>query len=107
MNKKGHLNPVEKVIKDTALGVKSIVFKPIDFISDSIKKNNEKNKIYDKYKELEEKYNNIKDYEEKIDNLEKEKQELQKLLDIKESLSDYDKINVTAIFINIKKNDIV
>ena len=97
MNKKSNLNPFEKLLKDTVLTVGSVITKPINFISDKLQESKEKNNIYEKYKDLEEKYNNIKNYEEEIDNLKQENKELANLLDIQNILTDYDYINATIV----------
>lgn len=101
MNTKRNLNPVEKIIKDTVLIASDVICKPINFISDKIKENKEKNKIYEKYKNLELEYNNIKNYESEIDNLKRENNELRKQLNLEETLLDYDKINASVVNRNI------
>lgn len=101
MNTKRNLNPVEKFIKDAVLITGDIICKPIDFINDKIKEGKEKDKLYKKYKKLEEKYNSIKYYEEAIDNLNKENGELRKQLGLSETLLDYEKINAVVVNRNI------
>lgn len=95
------LNPFEKIVKDATLTVGSVFYKPVQFVQNKISENKEKNSIYKKYKDLEEKYKSINFNEAKIDELEKEINELKKLLEIKETLSDYDKINATIVNRNI------
>ena len=101
MNTKRNLNPVEKVIKDTVLSVGKVIYKPIDFISDKIKENNEKNNLYKKYQELLKDYNNLKNYSEELENLKKDNENLKKQLGIMETLSDYEKINTSVVNRNV------
>ena len=96
-----NLNAFERIIKDVSLSISSVVYKPVDFFQNKIKENKEKNNIYEKYKELEEKYNSINFNESRIDELEKEVAELKDLLKIEETLSEYEKINATVINRNV------
>lgn len=96
-----NLNPIEKVIKDACLTVSSAFYKPVSFVKDKINENSEKKNIYNKYKELEEKYNSINFDSAKIQELEKENKELKELLDLENTLLDYEKINASVINRNV------
>lgn len=95
------LNPFEKVVKDAALTVGSVFYKPVQFFQNKINENKEKNNIYKKYKDLEEKYKSISFNEARINELEKELDDLKKILEIKDTLVEYDKINATTVNRNI------
>lgn len=101
MKKEKNLNPVEKVIKDACLTVSSVFYKPVNFVQNIIKENNEKTRIYKEYKELEEKREKMNANEALIDELKKENNELKKLLELNNTLVEYDKINATVINRNI------
>ena len=101
MKKEKNLNPVEKVIKDACLTVSSVFYKPVSFVQNIIKENNEKTRIYKEYKELEEKREKMNANEALIDELKKENNELKKLLELNNTLVEYDKINATVINRNI------
>lgn len=101
MKKEKNLNPVEKVIKDACLTVSSVFYKPVNFVQNIIKENNEKTRIYKEYKELDEKREKMNANEALIDELKKENNELKKLLELNNTLVEYDKINATVINRNI------
>ena len=101
MKKEKNLNPVEKVIKDACLTVSSVFYKPVSFVQNIIKENNEKTRIYKEYKKLEEKREKMNANEALIDELKKENNELKKLLELNNTLVEYDKINATVINRNI------
>ena len=95
------LNFLEKAIKDSVNFVEKIVYAPVDFVKDKIDLQNEKNKIYKKYKNIEKE--NIKEnsYKATIDELNNEIKELKNLLDLNNITSDYNVINATVINRNI------
>lgn len=97
LKKDRNLNPFEKVIKDTCLTISSTFYKPVTFIKNKINEAHEKKKIYKKYKVLEEKYNATNFDSAKMKELEKENNELKKLLELKDTLSEYQKINATVV----------
>ena len=101
LKKDRNLNPFEKVIKDTCLTISSTFYKPVTFIKNKINEAHEKKKIYKKYKALEEKYNATKFDSAKMEELEKENNELKKLLELKDTLSEYQKINATVVNRNV------
>lgn len=92
---------IEKIVKDSVNFVEKIVYAPIDFVKDKIDLQNEKNKIYKKYKNIEKE--NIKEnsYKATIDELNNEIKELKNLLDLNNITSDYQMINATVINRNI------
>lgn len=61
-----NLTIFEKTIKDSVLTVQKILAFPIDFVANKINENNEKNKMYEKYIDLE---NQVKENEKyKVEN---------------------------------------
>jgi len=96
--KKDNLNFFERFVKDSSYVVSNIVTSPIKFIKNSIKKHNEKEDIYKKYKELKEKYESIEFDEARIDELEKTNKALKDVLNIKKDLQGYTYLNSTVIY---------
>ena len=95
------LNFLEKAIKDSVNFVEKIVYVPIDFVKDNIDLQKEKNKIYKKYKDIEEDSIKENSYKATIDELNNEIKELKSLLDLNNITSDYNVINATVINRNI------
>ena len=52
MNKED-LSPIEKAMKDATLTVTKILYKPVQVVKDKMKEYQEKQDLYEKYKELE------------------------------------------------------
>lgn len=95
------LNFLEKAIKDSVNFVEKIVYAPVDFVKDNIDLQKEKNKIYKKYKDIEEDSIKENSYKATIDELNNEIKELKSLLDLNNITSDYNVINATVINRNI------
>ena len=95
------LNFFEKAIKDSTTFVTGTIYKPIGFIKDKIKENDEKNKIYKQYKKLKEKADKATLYEARIKELEGEIDNLKKSLDINQTITDYKKINASVVNRNV------
>ena len=92
----------EKVIKDSVLFVSKIVYTPISYISSNIKKDKEKNNIYEKYEELLQSVNEIDSLKAYNNELEKEIKELKKIVDINNTLSEKSYLNATVINRNLE-----
>lgn len=92
-----HLNFFEKAIKDSTTFISSTIYKPIGFIKNKIKENNEKNKIYKKYKKLKSNSDKTKAYEARIKELEKEVDNLKKSIEVNQVITDYKKINASVV----------
>lgn len=92
----------EKVIKDSVLFVSKIVYTPISYISSNIKKDKEKNNIYEKYEELLQSVNEIDSLKAYNSELEKEIKELKKIVDINNTLSEKSYLNATVINRNLE-----
>ncbi len=95
------LNFFEKAIKDSTTFLTGTIYKPIGFIKDKIKENDEKNKIYKQYKKLKEKADKAKLYEARIKVLEGEIDNLKTSLDINQTITDYKKINASVVNRNV------
>lgn len=92
----------EKVIKDSVLFVSKMVYTPISYISSNIKKDKEKNNIYEKYEELLQSVNEIDSLKAYNSELEKEIKELKKIVDINNTLSEKSYLNATVINRNLE-----
>lgn len=91
----------EKIIKDTGLFINTIFYAPTNYISGIIKERNEKNNIYDKYKKLEEQVDSINELNAINGELKDELAKLKKVLELNESLYDYQKVTATVINRNL------
>ncbi|MBR3210113.1 MAG: rod shape-determining protein MreC [Bacilli bacterium] len=92
------LNPVERGIKDLGTMTIKLVSSPIRFVKSKIDRNNEKEKIYKKYKSLlkeKEEYEKVKASNE---NLEETVKKLKKSLELNTVLSDQFMVNATVIY---------
>lgn len=95
------LNFLEKGIKDSVNFVEKILYAPIDFVKDKINLQKKKNKIYKKYKKIEEEEQMKDSYLATIEELEKEIDDLKQQLDLNHVLSEYTSINATVINRNV------
>jgi len=95
------LNFLEKGIKDSVNFVEKILYAPIDFVKDKINLQKKKNKIYKKYKKIEEEEQMKDSYLATIEELKKEIDDLKQQLDLNHVLSEYTSINATVINRNV------
>ena len=96
-----NLTIFEKTIKDSVLTVQKILAFPIDFVANKINENNVKNKMYEKYIDLE---NQVKENEKyKIENEELKKQlsDMKELLNINDTIAEYTYLNANVINRNL------
>ena len=84
-----NLTIFEKTIKDSILTVQKVFSFPIDFITNKINTNNEKNKMYEKYLELENQVKENEKYRVENEELKKQLEDMKKLLDINETIAEY------------------
>lgn len=96
-----NLTIFEKTIKDSILTVQKIFAFPIDLVSNKINDNNEKNQMYEKYKELENKVNENEKYKIENEELKKQLEDMKKLLDINEIISEYTYLNANVVSRNL------
>ena len=96
-----NLTIFEKTIKDSILTVQKIFAFPIDLVSNKINDNNEKNQMYEKYKELENQVNENEKYKIENEELKKQVEDMKKLLDINEIISEYTYLNANVVSRNL------
>lgn len=101
LNKNRNLSIPEKIIKDTTLFASSVLSSPINFIKNKINENNEKEEIYQNYKEIKAKEDSIKNLEAERDNLKEEVEDLKKQLKLNEVYSESSYLNATVINRNV------
>ena len=95
------LNPVEKVAKDTITVVLKVVSAPFNFVKDKIDEAIEKNNIYEKYKELQNKEEQVDSVISQNENLKNEISKLKDALELNTILSDKVYLNATVVSRNI------
>ena len=95
------LNPVEKVAKDTITVVLKVVSAPFNFVKDKIDGAIEKNNIYEKYKELQNKEEQVDSVISQNENLKNEISKLKDTLELNTILSDKVYLNATVVSRNI------
>ena len=95
------LNPVEKVAKDTITVVLKVVSAPFNFVKDKIDEAIEKNNIYEKYKELQNKEEQVDSVISQNENLKNEINKLKDTLELNTILSDKVYLNATVVSRNI------
>ncbi len=101
VNTTRELTSVEKSIKDTVLLVNKIIYAPVDFVTTKIDEHNEKNDLYNKYKELEKKVDATDLVNAEKKELEKEVGDLKEVLELNTILSDTEYLNATIINRNL------
>lgn len=95
------LNFIEKIIKDCVNFTEKIIYAPIDFVQDKIKLQKEKDRIYKKYKNIDQQKQKKDSYKAQIIELKKEINNLKSILDLNSVISDYNTINATVINRNV------
>lgn len=96
-----NLNFIEKATKDGALFISNIALTPVNFIKDKIKESQEKDDLYDKYKELESKVDSYESLLAEKRELEKEIEELKQVVELNNLLSDKKVMNAVVISRNL------
>ena len=96
-----NLTIFEKTIKDSVLTVQKILAFPIDFVSNKISENNEKNKMYEKYIELENQVKENEKYKVENEELKKQLSDMKKLLNINDTIAEYTYLNANVINRNL------
>jgi len=97
MSKDRNLTIFEKAIKDSIYTIENIISLPIDFINNKIKENKEKNDIYENYKRLASRIENSEIIENKNKELEKQLLEMKEILELNNTLVEYNYVNATVI----------
>lgn len=100
-NPNRNLSIFEKSLKDSIYVVEKVISFPINFINDKIKENKEKQNIYENYRKLVERIDNVEIIEKENEELEKQLNEMKEVLELNNTLIEYDYINATVISRNI------
>lgn len=87
----------EKAIKDSVLTVQKILGYPIEFITNKIDENKEKDKMYEEYQKLQQEVVDNNHYKIENDELKKQLEEMKELLNINDTLADYTELNAVVI----------
>ena len=95
------LNPVEKVAKDIGTVVLKVVSAPFNFVQDKLDEMAEKNNLYEKYKELQNKEDQVDSVIAQNENLQNEVNKLKETLNLNTILSDKVYLNATVVSRNI------
>lgn len=96
-----NLTIFEKTIKDSVLTVQKILAFPIDFVANKISENNEKNKMYEKYIELENQVKENEKYKVENEELKKQLSDMKELLNINATIAEYTYLNANVINRNL------
>lgn len=96
-----NLTIFEKTIKDSVLTVQKILAFPIDFVANKINENNEKNKIYEKYIDLENQVKENEKYKVENEELKKQLSDMKELLNINATIAEYTYLNANVINRNL------
>lgn len=96
-----NLTIFEKTIKDSVLTVQKILAFPIDFVANKINENNEKNKMYEKYIELENQVKENEKYKVENEELKKQLSDMKELLNINDTIAEYTYLNANVINRNL------
>lgn len=92
------LNFIERATKDGTLFISNIVLTPVNYVKGKIEEINDKNDLYDNYKEIETKIDSYETLVAEKEELEKELNELKKVVGTNNLLSD--KLIMNAVVIN-------
>lgn len=92
---------VERGLQDVIVAVQKIISYPVRFVTDQIDQNKEKNKVYKKYKKLEAQAEQMEAELARTQELESELQEMKALLELNQTLIEYDYVNATVITRNL------
>lgn len=87
----------EKTIKDSVLTVQKILGYPIEFITNKIDENKEKDKMYEEYQKLQQEVADNNHYKIENEELKKQLEEMKELLNINDTLADYTELNAVVI----------
>lgn len=101
LRKDRDLNPIEKFAQDTGTAILKVVSAPFNFVKEKIEEMQEKDNIYEKYKDLKNKEEQIDSIIAENENLESEIQKLKDTLELNTVLSDTVFLNATIVTRNI------
>lgn len=92
---------IEKGLRDVGLNIQKVLYTPFRFVGDKIDNYNEMKRIYREYKKLDDNKSKTNLITEENKELKKSVEDLKKLLDLNNSMSDYDLVNATVINRNV------
>lgn len=95
------LSPIEKSIKDTVLLVNKVVYAPVKFVKDKMKEHQEKENLYEKYKQLEKKVKETDLINAERLELKKELEDMKKTLELNHTLGESSYLNATVVNRNL------
>ncbi len=101
LKKDRNLNFFERFAKDTGMIVLKVAYSPFNFVKEQIAEMQEKDNLYEKYKELKEKEDEMDSLQAENDNLRNEVNNLKESLDLNSILSDKVLLNATVVNRNI------
>ena len=101
LKKDRNLNFFERFAKDTGMIVLKVAYSPFNFVKEQIAEMQEKDNLYEKYKELKEKEDEMDSLQAENDNLRNEVNSLKESLDLNSILSDKVLLNATVVNRNI------
>lgn len=92
---------VENVFKSTGTFTLKVVSYPINFFNDTIRREREKNIIYDTYHSMQEKYDSINTLASELKEAKKEVADLEGLLNLNSTFSENSYVNATVLSRNV------
>ncbi len=92
---------VENIFKSTGTFTLKVVSYPINFFNDTIKREREKNRIYDTYHSMQEKYDSINTLASELKEAKKEVADLEELLNLNSTFSENSYVNATVLSRNV------
>lgn len=101
MKNNRNVNFVNGFFKDSALFINKVINTPINFVKEKINEKEEQKDLLKKYKKLKNKYKSTENLRLENSELKKEIKELKKALELKNTLSDYEKINSVTLNRNL------
>lgn len=100
LNDKKELNSIEKTLKDTGILITNVLKTPFDFIGNTITKYTNYDKIYQEYEQMKNSFEDNQILIAKNEQLSYELEELKLLIDMENTLTDYDSITARVVMRN-------
>ena len=96
-----NLTIVEKMMKDSFIGIEKIIYKPFGYLKEKSVQSQEKNDLYIKYKNQQQELANIDSLKAKQAELEQQLREMKKLENIDKTSLEYEYLNATVVNRNV------
>lgn len=97
LKKENNIYTIEGIVKDISSFISEVLYAPIAYVEDKIEVFKDKDDIYRKYKEVEQQLDSINQKNSTIKELELENKKMKKMLELNDSLSEFEKIHATVI----------